>query len=157
MKLFLLIAPSDENLKKFEKWSLSPTQSIHFFADFVQEECYPVLLFPGQTFFIPSGWIHAVYTPIDSLVFGGNFLHQFATEMQLRCWTIENNTKIPTKFRFPMFEKMQWYAASHFWKLLKGNQYSLKISSIHTKKKPNKKKMKKKEQIRFQNWKEMES
>ena len=29
---------------------------------------------PGDTLVIPSGWIHAVYTPADSMVFGGNFL-----------------------------------------------------------------------------------
>ena len=30
------------------------------------------------------GWIHAVLTPVDSLVFGGNFLHRFGVVMQLR-------------------------------------------------------------------------
>lgn len=29
-------------------------------------------------------WIHAVYTVTDSLVFGGNFLHSMAVDMQLR-------------------------------------------------------------------------
>ena len=43
-----------------------------------------VTLETGSTFFIPSGWIHAVYTPEDSLVFGGNFLHSFAIEKQIR-------------------------------------------------------------------------
>jgi hypothetical protein len=43
-----------------------------------------VTLEVGSTFFIPSGWIHAVYTPEDSLVFGGNFLHSFAIEKQIR-------------------------------------------------------------------------
>ena len=31
-------------------------------------------LHEGDTLIIPSGWIHAVYTPVDSMVFGGNFL-----------------------------------------------------------------------------------
>ena len=31
-----------------------------------------------------EGWIHAVFTPVDSLVFGGNFLHSHAIAMQLR-------------------------------------------------------------------------
>ncbi len=30
------------------------------------------------------GWIHAVLTPEDSLVFGGNFVHSYAIPMQLR-------------------------------------------------------------------------
>ena len=35
-------------------------------------------------YFVCSGWIHAVLTPQDSLVFGGNFLHRFGITMQLR-------------------------------------------------------------------------
>ena len=31
-----------------------------------------IILDPGNSLLIPSGWIHAVYTPEDSLVFGGN-------------------------------------------------------------------------------------
>jgi len=38
----------------------------------------------GQTVFIPTGWIHAVLTPVDSLVFGGNFLHSLSIGLQLR-------------------------------------------------------------------------
>jgi hypothetical protein len=38
----------------------------------------------GNTLMIPSGYIHAVYTPVDSIVFGGNFLHSLAIPMQLR-------------------------------------------------------------------------
>ena len=37
----------------------------------------------GQTLLIPPGWVHAVYTPEDSLVFGGNFLHGFHTKTQI--------------------------------------------------------------------------
>ena len=35
-------------------------------------------------FVLHVGWIHAVLTPQDSLVFGGNFLHRFGITMQLR-------------------------------------------------------------------------
>jgi len=41
-----------------------------------------------------AGWIHAVYTPLDSLVFGGNFLHCFNMEMQLRIADIEVKTHV---------------------------------------------------------------
>ena len=34
------------------------------------------------------GWIHAVLTPKDSLVFGGNFLHRFNIDLQLRYFCI---------------------------------------------------------------------
>lgn len=47
------------------------------------------LLFPS-----PPGWIHAVYTPVDSLVFGGNILHSFNVPMQLRIYEIEDRTRV---------------------------------------------------------------
>lgn len=43
---------------------------------------------------IHSGWIHAVYTPKDSLVFGGNFLHSFNIENQLLVARIEDKTYV---------------------------------------------------------------
>ena len=63
------------------------------------EKCGRVILDRGNTLLIPSGWIHAVYTPRDSLVFGGNFLHSFSIEKQLRVAEIEEHTKVPHKFR----------------------------------------------------------
>ena len=48
----------------------------------------------GDTFFIPSGWIHAVYTPADSVVFGGNFLHSFGIDKQLKIASVEEATKV---------------------------------------------------------------
>jgi hypothetical protein len=38
----------------------------------------------GNTFFMPSGWIHAVYTAKDSIAFSGSFLHSFNIEKQLQ-------------------------------------------------------------------------
>lgn len=43
-----------------------------------------VVLNAGETMMIPSGWIHAVFTPKPSLVFGGNFLHSLHIPMQLQ-------------------------------------------------------------------------
>ena len=34
--------------------------------------------------FLSIGWIHAVLTPIDSLVFGGNFLHSQSVDLQIQ-------------------------------------------------------------------------
>lgn len=48
------------------------------------DACYRLSVRTGQTLLIPSGWIHAVYTPIDSLVFGGNFLCSLNVPLQLR-------------------------------------------------------------------------
>ena len=107
-KIFWLIPPTQANLKAFENWTFSGKQGDVFFGDMV-EKCGRMILNPGNTFFIPSGWIHAVYTPVDSLVFGGNYLHPFAIERQLRICALEETLKVPQKFRFPFLAEMLWY------------------------------------------------
>ena len=58
----------------------------------------PWAIGPVFTRCILTGWIHGVHTPVDSLVFGGNFLHSFNIPMQLRIWDIENNTHVRNLF-----------------------------------------------------------
>ena len=38
-----------------------------------------------------------MYTPVDSLVFGGNFLHSFNIDQQMRVAEIEKTTKVETE------------------------------------------------------------
>lgn len=82
-QIFYLIPPTATNLALYQQWSAANNQNERFFGDMV--EWYGTAeVSAGQTLFIPSGWIHAVLTPCDSLVFGGNFLHSYAIEMQLQ-------------------------------------------------------------------------
>ncbi|EME32492.1 jumonji superfamily protein [Galdieria sulphuraria] len=110
-KIFYLIRPTKKNLEAFERWTTSPFQSSIFFGDEV-DECSWIIVAAGNTFFIPSGWIHAVYTPEDSLVFGGNYLHDFAVTKQLEIANLERRTGVPDKYLFPFFYKSCWYAAA---------------------------------------------
>jgi len=115
-KVFWLIPPTDANLKMYEEWQLScrqqqqqqpsngggstsnssnndgegrqQTQSVGFFADRV-DSCARFELVAGHTLFIPGGWIHAVYTVQDTIMFGGNFLHSFCIERQLQAVRLE--------------------------------------------------------------------
>lgn len=112
-KIFWMVPPTELNLQIFEEWTLSGMQQDVFFGDTV-EECFRVELNAGNTFFIPSGWIHAVYTLEDSLVFGGNFLHSFGIENQLKVSKIEDATKVPIKFRYPFYTEMLWYVVQHY-------------------------------------------
>lgn len=91
-KVFWLIPPTVYNLQLYEEWLLSGKQTDIFLGDRSQG-CQRIELKQGHTFFIPSGWIHAVYTPADSLVFGGNILHSFNIPMQLRVFEIEDRTR----------------------------------------------------------------
>lgn len=80
---------------------------------------------------IPSGWIHCVYTPSDSLVIGGNFLHSYNIATQLRVYQIELNTKVPKKFRFPYFVSLLWYVAYHYSLQIKEPQHGICIRVLH--------------------------
>uniref|UniRef100_A0A673FSX6 [histone H3]-dimethyl-L-lysine(36) demethylase n=1 Tax=Sinocyclocheilus rhinocerous TaxID=307959 RepID=A0A673FSX6_9TELE len=103
-KVFWLIPPTPQNLELYENWVLSGKQGDIFLGD-KATMCQRIELKQGYTFMIPSGWIHAVYTPMDTLVFGGNFLHSFNIPMQsllssatlstLRCAGISRSTHWP--------------------------------------------------------------
>ena len=106
----------------YENWVLSGKQGDIFLGDKCYD-CQRIELRQGNTFIIPSGvlmcntckcwfiyyictstglaafvclagWIHAVYTPEDTLVFGGNFLHSFNIPMQLNIYSIEDRTRV---------------------------------------------------------------
>ena len=82
-KIFYLIRPTSSNLSLYERWQRMSGQNETFLGD-MADKCYKLVVQEGQTIFIPTGWIHAVYTPIDSLVFGGNFLHSLNIQLQLK-------------------------------------------------------------------------
>ena len=82
------------------------------------ENCVKITLEKGQTFIIPTGWIHAVYTPVDSIVIGGNFLHGFDIKGQLDVHCMETRTRVPAKFRFPSFVQLCFYAGAEYFKRL---------------------------------------
>ncbi|ESN93539.1 hypothetical protein HELRODRAFT_88624 [Helobdella robusta] len=110
-KIFYLIKPTPSNLAEFETWMKSSEQPMTFFADIVTE-CYQVKIKQGETVFLPSGWIHAVWTPKESLVFGGNFLNSFNTDIQLQIYNLEKRILAPNKYLFPNFEPLHWFVAS---------------------------------------------
>ncbi|KAM0725100.1 JmjC domain-containing histone demethylation protein 1 [Formica fusca] len=125
-KIFWLIPPTEKNLALYQEWVLSGKQSDVFFGDMV-DRCGRISLTAGMTLFIPTGWIHAVYTPQDSLVFGGNFLHSFGIEKQLKVAQVEEHTKVPQKFRYPFFTEMLWYVLERYVHVLLGRTH-LEIS-----------------------------
>ncbi|XP_029020466.1 lysine-specific demethylase 2A isoform X2 [Betta splendens] len=112
-KVFWLIPPTPQNLEMYENWVLSGKQGDIFLGDKCHD-CQRIILHQGNTFIIPSGWIHAVYTPEDTLVFGGNFLHSFNIPMQLNIYSIEDRTRVPAKFRYPFYYEMCWYVLERY-------------------------------------------
>uniref|UniRef100_A0A8B9RSV9 PHD finger protein 8 n=1 Tax=Accipiter nisus TaxID=211598 RepID=A0A8B9RSV9_9AVES len=118
-KIFYLVRPTAANLALFEAWSSSRNQGELFFGDQV-DRCYRCPLRQGQTLFIPTGWIHAVLTPVDCLAFGGNFLHSLNIDMQLKAYEIERRLSTADLFKFPNFETVCWYVGRHLLDTFRG-------------------------------------
>ncbi|TIB70634.1 hypothetical protein E3Q24_02798 [Wallemia mellicola] len=117
-KTFYLSRPNSYNLQQYKMWSESADQGSQWFGD-LADTTYKVTLEAGNTLIIPTGWIHAVHTPTDSLVIGGNFVHSYGIEGQQKIVQIEIDTKVPLKFRFPGYQTLCWYVANHYKNTLK--------------------------------------
>ncbi|KAF3905969.1 hypothetical protein ABW21_db0202758 [Orbilia brochopaga] len=117
-KTFFFVPPTKQNLAKYEAWSMMPDQNSTWYPSLLttgndngEKMVRRVDLQAGDTMLIPSGWIHAVLTPEDALVIGGNFLTRLALDRQIRIAEIEKNTNVPAKFRHPQFQKVMWFTA----------------------------------------------
>ncbi|KAL1407772.1 JmjC domain-containing histone demethylation protein 1 [Vanrija albida] len=110
-KVFFFIRPTEANLAAYAQWSGSHELQSNTWLPDMCDEVRKVTLTAGDTMIIPAGYIHAVFTPMDSIVFGGNFVHSYDIPTQLRMRQIEIDTKVPQRFRFPFFEKLCWYVA----------------------------------------------
>lgn len=110
-KIFYIAPPTEENLQAYEMHETSHSTS-EWFGDKIKGRVKRVVINEGETLLIPAGWIHAVYTPVDSLVFGGNFLHIGNVEMQMRVYRLETSVRkainSAAKFYFPNFEFLHW-------------------------------------------------
>lgn len=111
-KIFYVIEPTPEAIEIYEKWYLTPKADKVFLGDLI--ECRVVELKANNTFLIPSGWIHAVYTPEDSLVIGGNFLNSLCIKQQIEIHELEQRTNVPIHFMFPMFDDICIYVIDYY-------------------------------------------
>ncbi|KAI1705109.1 jmjC domain, hydroxylase domain-containing protein [Ditylenchus destructor] len=113
-KIFYVVKPTEPNLLSFKKHQMSKRYKERFFGKKFKSNGGLLRLHvrAGETLFIPSGWIHAVYTPVDSIVFGGNFIHHLNLKMQLRIYDFEKDTNVDDRWLYPKFELCNWYYAS---------------------------------------------
>ncbi|WFC99346.1 [histone H3]-dimethyl-L-lysine(36) demethylase [Malassezia yamatoensis] len=109
-KVFLFAPPTPANLSAYRAWTCSSRQEAEWLGDALHDLSRAEIQ-TGETMLIPSGWIHAVHTPQDTLVIGGNFLTDYSIPMQWRLEEMEIATKVPRKFRFPHLMRLAWYVA----------------------------------------------
>ena len=112
-KVFALAPPTTNNLRAYVQWASSSRQSRQFLGDSL-EDLHKYTVSAGELLLIPGGWPHAVYTPEDSLVVGGNFVHAANLGLQSLVWRIEDRLSVEASFRYPNFKALCWYAARTF-------------------------------------------
>lgn len=109
-KTFLFAPPTARNLAAYKAWCSSTRQDFDWLGDHLHS-LTRVDIGPGETMLIPSGWLHCVYTPKNTLVVGGNFLTDWNVATQWKLVEIEEATKVPRKFRFPHLKRLSWFVA----------------------------------------------
>ncbi|SPO31006.1 probable JmjC domain-containing histone demethylation protein 1 [Ustilago trichophora] len=109
-KTFLFAPPTPRNLAAYKAWCSSTRQDFDWLGDHLHS-LTRVDIRPGETMLIPSGWLHCVYTPKNTLVVGGNFLTDWNVATQWKLVEIEEATKVPKKFRFPHLKRLSWFVA----------------------------------------------
>ncbi|AET39410.1 [Histone H3]-lysine-36 demethylase Ecym_4349 [Eremothecium cymbalariae DBVPG len=102
-KKFLLFPPTEYNLKRYKEWCDDDNQPFIFLGNNL-EQGLAFNLKAGDLFLIPCGFIHAVYTPEDSFIVGGNFLSLRDLSTHLQIVKIEQETKVSKRFTFPKFD-----------------------------------------------------
>eukprot|EP00890_Picochlorum_soloecismus_P006256 jgi/Picsp_1/6631/NSC_03974-R1_domain-containing histone demethylation protein 1 len=108
-KVFLAAPPTDINRNKFLEWSTTMSQS-EFLGDSLRG-LVRIKLRPGDTLFLPGGWFHAVSTPEDSIVVGGNFVCPLHYENIFHVIEIEKKLRVKADFQYPQHQKLIYYAA----------------------------------------------
>ncbi|KAF8367789.1 hypothetical protein PRIPAC_85618 [Pristionchus pacificus] len=81
-------------------------------------QLFEVVIDQGSTLLIPSGYVHAVYTPVDSIVFGGNFLTLQGLQMQIEIQKMDTRRELGDLFGYPSFDTVMFYTALTLSKLL---------------------------------------
>lgn len=110
-KVFLFAPPTAANLAAYKAWTSSAQQESEWLGHALRDVTRADIC-TGETMLIPAGWIHAVHTPCDTLVIGGNFLADYDVAMHFRLEALEIATRVPRKFRFPHLLRLAWYVAA---------------------------------------------
>lgn len=111
-KWFLLYPMNEHNLKEYTKWCNSDLQNDIFLGTYLTDG-KSFKIHSGELFLIPTGYIHAVYTPENTYVIGGNYLTLDNLEKHINVHELEVQLNVPRKFRFPEFDRIMVYIAEY--------------------------------------------
>ena len=103
-KVFFAVRPTTKNCNLLNKWDQSDNKEYTFFGDEnLEEGCVPFILNPGDVLFLPSNWIHAVLTHVDSVAIGTNFIFRQFMPQAIEAYQMERLDKYLWDKCFPNF------------------------------------------------------
>ncbi|KAF1745974.1 hypothetical protein GCK72_022424 [Caenorhabditis remanei] len=125
-KIFYVARPTPENLKVYKKYETDVNVPKEWIGKKLFSEFQRVEIKKGETAMIPSGYLHFVYTPEDSLVIGGNFLMEKYLQWQFELTAIEEESlrlkRIDLNQLYLGFYNVMWaYAEELLAKIEAGN------------------------------------
>uniref|UniRef100_A0A1I7U0P3 JmjC domain-containing protein n=1 Tax=Caenorhabditis tropicalis TaxID=1561998 RepID=A0A1I7U0P3_9PELO len=91
-KVFYVAPPTPENIAIYEDFQLNygeKRENKKWIGQELQQHWERIQINPGETAIIPAGYIHFVFTPMDSIVIGGNFLVEEFAEIQFKFTRME--------------------------------------------------------------------
>ncbi|EFP08601.1 hypothetical protein CRE_02708 [Caenorhabditis remanei] len=125
-KIFYVARPTPENLEVYKKYETDVNVPKEWIGKKLFSEFQRVEIKKGETAMIPSGYLHFVYTPEDSLVIGGNFLMEKYLKWQFELTAIEEESlrlkRIDLNQLYLGFYNVMWaYAEELLAKIEAGN------------------------------------
>ncbi|CAL2052301.1 unnamed protein product [Caenorhabditis brenneri] len=110
-KIFYIAPPTAENLEIY----MTHKEKGHktWMGAKLSNQWQRIVINEGETAMIPGGYLHFVYTPVDSLVIGGNFLMKKYAKLQFQCTEHEESLlpkrgEINTSHLFEGFRNGMW-------------------------------------------------
>ena len=102
-KDFYILEKNGLNQNLFDKWKRSDFKTSTFFGFHHQVTVRHVALKRGDCLFLPSEWIHFVYTPEESIAFGCNFIMEKHFYGSALAFEKEIKDGFKHQFSFPHF------------------------------------------------------
>ncbi|GMT09492.1 hypothetical protein PFISCL1PPCAC_789, partial [Pristionchus fissidentatus] len=106
-KFFYFAPPTQKNLDILKNYGNDDLRKERWLGDEL-EGIHRVEFQAGETLVMPGGMLHAVFTPEDSVMIGGNFLCDQAIDQQYIAHATEVELQNDTEYLFPNFEKINY-------------------------------------------------
>ncbi|CAL2035440.1 unnamed protein product [Caenorhabditis brenneri] len=116
-KIFYVAPATPENIEIYKADEMNEDTKKEWIFNRLFDQWRRVEIEAGETAFIPAGYLHAVFTPMDSIVFGGNVLMKQFMELQFDLTRMEETRFVKGHLHvsemFQGFRNVMWMHLEH--------------------------------------------